>query len=185
LVRGPNVMIGYWRNGDATDAVLDEEEYFHTGDVARVDDNGHLAIVGRIKEIIVLSNGEKVPPGDLELAIAVNPLFEQVMVVGEGRPYLAAMVVLNRPQWEKLAADHAIPPDRLKFPNEEPAGKILLAELSRMMARFPGYARIRRVHATLSPWRVQDGLITTTLKLRRKQLLKRFEQEVERLYEGH
>ena len=185
LVRGPNVMIGYWRNGDATDAAVDEEAYFHTGDVARVDGNGHLAIVGRIKEIIVLSNGEKVPPGDLELAIAVNPLFEQVMIVGEGRPYLAALVVLNRPQWEKLAADHAIPRDRLEYLNDEPTGKILLAEIARMMARFPGYTQVRRVHAMLSPWRMQDGLITTTLKLRRKQLLERFEQEVELLYEGH
>ena len=96
LVRGPSVMLGYWRNGRATEAAIDPEGYFHTGDVARKDDGGHLTIVGRIKEILVLSTGEKVSPEDLELAIAVNPLFEQVMVVGEGRPYLAALVVLNR-----------------------------------------------------------------------------------------
>jgi long-chain acyl-CoA synthetase len=185
LVRGPNIMMGYWRDGDATDAVIDEEEFLHTGDVARMDKNGHLAIVGRKKEIIVLSNGEKVPPEDLELAIAVNPLFEQVMVVGEGRPYLAALVVLNRRRWEKLAQKHSVPSDRHEVLSGEDAENILLEEIARMITRFPGYARIRRIHASLSLWKMQDGLITSTLKLRRKQLLEKFSEEVERLYEGH
>lgn len=185
LVRGPNVMIGYWKDGDATDAVIDDAGYLHTGDVARMDGEGRLVIVGRIKEIIVLSNGEKIPPGDLEMAIAVNPLFEQVMVVGEGRPYLAAMVVLNRTQWEMLAADHGIPSEKLEVLSDERVENILLAEIAQMIIRFPGYARIRRVYASLFPWKVQDGLITTTMKLRRKQLLERFKRQVELLYEGH
>ncbi len=185
LVRGPNVMMGYWRDGDATDAVVDDGGFLHTGDVARMDKNGHLAIVGRKKEIIVLSNGEKVPPEDLELAIAVNPLFEQVMVVGEGRPYLAALVVLNRRRWEKLAGRRGIPSDGHELLSGEDVENMLLEEIARMITRFPGYARIRRVHASLFPWKAQDGLITSTLKLRRKQLLEKFSREVERLYEGH
>jgi long-chain acyl-CoA synthetase len=185
LVRGPNVMIGYWRDGDATDAAIDDEGYFHTGDIARMDENGHLAIVGRIKEIIVMSNGEKVPPGDLELAIAVNSLFDQVMIVGEGMPYLAALVVLNRARWEKLAANHGIPQERDEIPSDERVENILLEEIARMIARFPGYAQVRRVHASLAPWRMQDGLITNTLKLRRNKLQERFKREVARLYEGH
>jgi len=184
-VKGPNVMLGYWLNKQATDAAIDADGYFHTGDIARFDDNGHLAIVGRSKEIIVLSNGEKVPPGDLELAISVNPLFEQVMVVGEGRPYLAALVVLNGPQWEKLAAGHDLSPDRTDHISGERVEKILLAEIARMITRFPGYAQIRRVHASLSPWTVEDGLITITLKLRRKKVLERFNQDVEALFKGH
>jgi long-chain acyl-CoA synthetase len=99
-VRGPMVMMGYWRNPEATAKVLDADGWLDTGDQARLKD-GFLYITGRIKEIIVLGNGEKVPPVDMELAAQLDPLFEQVMIVGEGRPYLAALVVLNAKQGEK------------------------------------------------------------------------------------
>lgn len=185
LVRGPSVMLGYWRNREATGAAIDRGGWFHTGDLARIDGTGRITITGRLKEIIVLSTGEKVPPEDLELAIAVNPLFEQVMVVGEGRPYLSALAVLNERQWKKLAARLAIPPDQAGLLAGDRVEQALLAEIARRIARFPGYARIRRVHATLSPWTVQEGLITATLKLRRRQLLEKFAAEVEALYAGH
>lgn len=185
LVRGTTMMLGYWRNEEATEAVIDRDGWFHTGDLARIEDGGHITITGRLKEIIVLSTGEKVPPEDLELAIAVNPLFEQVMVVGDGRPYLAALVVLNDRQWKKLAARLGILSDRADLLASEPVENILLAEIARRITRFPGYARIRRVHAMLSPWGVQEGLITATLKLRRRELLDKFAREVEALYAGH
>ncbi|HTY61886.1 MAG TPA: long-chain fatty acid--CoA ligase [Acidobacteriota bacterium] len=185
LVRGPSVMLGYWRNGTATEAVIDSEGYFHTGDLARRDEGGHLTIVGRIKEILVLSTGEKISPGDLELAIAVNPLFEQVMVVGEGRPYLVALVVLNRRRWESLAADHGIAFEHLDLLDDEKVERILLSEIARQVHHFQRYAQIRRVHASFTPWSAKEGLITHTLKLRRKELLARFIQEVASLFKGH
>jgi long-chain acyl-CoA synthetase len=185
LVRGPAVMPGYWQNPAATAAVIDSDGWFHSGDLARIDEGGHITITGRIKEIIVLSTGEKVPPEDLEIAIAVNHLFEQVLVVGERRPYLAALVVLNNRQWGKLAPRLGFTPDRIDLLNSDPVEKFLLAEIARRIARFPGYARIGRVHATLTPWGVQEGLITATLKLRRRELLTKFAPEVEALYAGH
>ena len=185
LVRGPNVMLGYWHDDAATGAAIDREGWFHTGDLARIEVSGHITITGRLKEIIVLSTGEKVPPMDLELAITVNPLFEQVMVVGEGKPYLSALLVLNDRQWQKLAGRLGIPADRTDLLGEGRVEQALLAEIARRIARFPGYAQIRRAHATLSPWTVQEGMITATLKLRRKALLARFGREVEALYAGH
>lgn len=185
LVRGANVMLGYWRDEAATAAVVDRDGWLHTGDLARIDGEGHVTITGRLKEIIVLSTGEKVPPEDLEIAIGVHPLFEQVFVVGEGRPFLAALVVLDPRQWEKLAARLGLPADRADILSGGEVEQVLLAEIGRRIARFPGYARIRRVHATLTPWRVEDGLITATLKLRRRELLARFAREVEALYAGH
>jgi long-chain acyl-CoA synthetase len=185
LVRGPNVMLGYWRSSEATQAAIDPEGFLHTGDVVRLDADGHIMIDGRIKEIIVLSNGEKVPPGELELAIAVNPLFEQVMIVGEGRPYLAALVVLNRPRWVKLAVERGLSGGALNHPGNDRAHQILLSEIAGLIRHFPGYAQIRRVRASLDPWTTEDGLVTATLKLRRHELMKRFEKEVEALFEGH
>jgi long-chain acyl-CoA synthetase len=185
LVRGANVMLGYWRNKEATESAIDCDGWFHTGDLARIDGDGHIAITGRIKEIIVLSNGEKIPPEDLETAITMNPLFEQAMVVGDGRPFLAALVVLNDRQWIELATQLGIPAEQNEIPDNSQVEKTLIAKIAPQLARFPGYARIRRVHAFASPWSVQDGLITATLKLRRKELLARFVAEIEALYAGH
>lgn len=185
LVRGPNIMLGYWQNPAATAVAIDPEGWLHSGDQARIDADGHITITGRIKEIIVLANGEKVPPEELETAIAVDPLFEQVLVVGEGRPYLAALVVLDEKEWFQMATSYGIigqPPNEL---NSALVEQVLLERISRRMSRFPGYALIRRVHATTSPWGINDGLITSTLKLRRKQMEERFATEIEALYEGH
>src|SRR5207244_4262100 len=86
--------LGYWNNPEATAKAINQTGWLLTGDQARMLD-GFLYITGRIKDIIVLGNGEKVPPTDMELAILLDPLIEQVMVVGEGRPYLGALVVLD------------------------------------------------------------------------------------------
>jgi long-chain acyl-CoA synthetase len=184
LIRGPNVMLGYWQNSSATESAIDEGGWFHSGDQAKIDGEGHISITGRKKEIIVLSNGEKVPPEDLETAITMNPLFEQALVVGEGRPYLAALVVLNSPQWIQLAAQLGIQSGQSEIPNSAPVEKALIAKIASQLARFPGYARIRRVYAILSPWGVQDGLVTATLKLRRKELMDKLAGEIEALYTG-
>lgn len=184
LVRGANVMLGYWRDITATGNAIDSDRWFHTGDQAWIDEIGHITITGRLKEIIVLSSGEKVPPEDIETAISMSPLFEQAMVVGEGRPYLAALVVLNNRQWDQLAEQLGIAPGQSEMLNSNRAEKALIAKIAPQLARFPGYARIRRVYATLSPWRVQDELITATLKLRRKELAARFAGEIEALYAG-
>ncbi len=184
LVRGPNVMLGYWRNDAAAAAVIDDGGWFHTGDLARIDADGHITITGRLKEIIVLSTGEKIPPEDLEIAITVNPLFEQAMVVGEGHPYLAALVTLNGAEWEKLAGELHLAPGERTLADQQ-VEEVLLTEIARRLVRFPGYAQVRRVHATLSPWNVEDGLITSTLKLRRRELLETYAQEVASLYAGH
>lgn len=185
LVRGPSVMIGYWRDPPATRAAIDATGWFHTGDQASIDAAGHITLTGRLKDIIVLANGEKIPAADLELAIAADPLFEQVMVVGEGRPYLAALVVLNEREWERLARSLGID---LQADGRVAGGRaeqVLLERIRARMARFPGYAQIHRVFPTRTPWTVGEGLLTPTLKLRRGELMARFGDAIESLYEGH
>jgi long-chain acyl-CoA synthetase len=185
LVRGPNVMSGYWRNPVASAAVIDRQGWLHTGDQARIAASGHITITGRIKEIIVLANGEKVAPVDIEMAISTDRLFEQSMVVGEGRPYLSALLLLNKDEWDKLAAALGVDATEEASLESELVEEALLARIAPRLAHFPGHARIRRVHAGLSPWKVQDGLMTATLKLRRHQLLERYADEIERMYAGH
>ena len=182
LVRGPNVMLGYWRRPDATRAAIDAEGWLHTGDRARIE-GGRVYIVGRLKEILVLSTAEKVAPADLELAITEDPHFGQAMVVGEGKPYLAALVVLNGESWPGFARAAGVDP---RDPGALAAPAVLsaaLARIERQLARFPSYARVRRVWLTLEAWTIENGLITPTLKLKRTELAQRFAAEIARLHD--
>jgi long-chain acyl-CoA synthetase len=185
LVRGPIVMSGYWRNPDASAEVIDRQGWLHSGDQARITDSGHIIITGRTKEIIVLANGEKVSPAEIEMAISTDRLFEQTMVVGEGRPYLSALLVLNEAEWIKLAGRLGVDAAQDSVLESRLVEEALLERIAPRLSHFPGYARIRRVHASRTTWNVQDGLMTATLKLRRKQLLERYAAEIEKMYAGH
>jgi long-chain acyl-CoA synthetase len=182
LIRGPNVMLGYWNNEAATQAVLDANGWFNSGDTARIDDAGHVFITGRLKEIIVLSTGEKVPPGDMETAILRDPLFEQVMVIGEGRPFLGALAVLNADEWQRLAAAHGIDAPGPDLCASQPAEKLIVERIARQITEFPGYAQVHRAAASLDPWSMDNGLLTPTLKVRRARVMEHFGASVTRIY---
>ncbi len=182
LVRGSNVMLGYWRNPEATAEVLDENGWLRTGDTARIEDD-HLRITGRLKEILVLSNGEKVSPSDVETAIAADPLFEQNLVIGEGRPYLTVLAVLNQELWKQLAAQAGLPDDEMSLADQT-VRTMLLRRIEGCLQQFPGFAWIRDIHLSLQPWTVEQGFLTPTMKLRRKNILSAFHDEVERLYQA-
>lgn len=184
LVRSPGMMLGYWNNPEATREIIDDEGWLHTGDVVEIK-RDHIYITGRLKEIIVLANGENIPPAELELAISTDPLFEQVMILGEGKPFLSALVVLNRHNWELLAHSLDIPADYENSLDHPDVQKELLSRIKDKLAPFPGYAKIFRVVATLEPWTVEAGLITPTLKLKRNCLIEHYEDAIIGMYEGH
>ena len=175
-------MLGYWKNEQATQDTFTEDGWLKTGDKARIDEDGYVYITGRLKDIIVLANGEKVPPNDMEMAIALDPLFEQVMLVGEARPYLSVLLVLNPDAWAEMAVHlglHPDAPDAFKQKNVE---KAILQRVSSRLHDFPGYAKVRRLHVTVDPWTVDDGLITPTLKIKRPMVMKRFASEISAMY---
>jgi len=182
LTRSRCVMRGYWDNAQATAAAIDGAGWLHTGDQARVDEHGHMYIVGRIKDIIVLSNGEKVPPSDMESAIALEPLFEQAMIAGEGKPYLAAIVALNLEHWQSWCEENRLDPSNPGTLSDSRVNRMLLAKLSGRLKDFPGYAQVRRAHFTLDPWTVDDDLLTPTLKMKRPRIAARYAQEISALF---
>ncbi|HTQ76150.1 MAG TPA: long-chain fatty acid--CoA ligase [Burkholderiales bacterium] len=159
LVRGPSIMKGYWNNPEASAKSL-EGGWLHTGDLAEIRD-GRIFIRGRLKDVLVLSNGEKLPPQDVELAILGDQVFEQAILVGEGKPFLT-LVTVTRETDEKSLIQRAN--DRLK--------------------EFPRYIRVRRVVACRDPWTVDNGLLTPTMKVRRDRVQKEFSAEIERAYAG-
>jgi long-chain acyl-CoA synthetase len=184
LTRSPAVTKGYWNNPEATSTILDADGWLHTGDQVRVQ-NGHLYITGRLKEIIVLANGEKVAPADMEMAIALDSMIDQVLVIGEGRPFLSALLVLN-PEQMQILSDRLGLPAGTELDLDNPTLKQLLQDrISRQLRTFPGYAQIRQIAVIKEPWTVENRLMTPTLKLRRKLLLERYSDLVESLYKGH
>lgn len=158
LVRGPSVMQGYWNNPPATAEVLSADGWLNTGDLVELH-GGRITIKGRTKDVLVLSNGEKVSPQDAEMAILDDPLFEQAMLVGEGRAYLTLLAV-----------------------SQESDEKVLLQHANARLKAFPRWVRVRRVIAQQEPWTLEDGLLTPTLKVRRTEVAKKFGEQIEKIY---
>jgi len=183
LVRSPGVMRGYWNLPEDTRRAIDADGWLHTGDIGRIE-AGRLYIAGRIKEILVLSSAQKVAPVELETAITGDPLFDQAMVVGEGKPYLGALVVVSQPAWSELCRRLGLAPEDASTLASAPVIEAAMARIARRLQTFPAYARVRNVWLTCEPWTVEAGFITPTMKLRRERLAQRFASEIEALYRG-
>jgi len=179
LVRGPCVMMGYWRNPQATAKAVDAGGWLHTGDTARIA-GGHLYITGRIKDIIVLSTGEKVAPADMEAAILLDPLFEQALVVGEGRPCLAVIAVVNAKAWQDEAAKNGIAHGGLA---SDDAREFALDRIRRKLADFPASADVKKAALVEQGWNMENGLLTPTLKPKRDAILAHHRDLIEEMYE--
>jgi len=182
-VRSPGVMLGYWNHEQATKDVIDEDGWLHTGDKGKIVDN-HIYITGRIKEILVLSNGEKVPPADIEMAIAKDPLIEQSMIIGEQKPYLSALIVFNEDEWEQTAKKLNVDTGQASL-DSDTVKKHALERLQKQLHSFPGYAKIYQIKIIMDQWTVENGMITPTLKLKRKVIMEHYKNEIEALYKGH
>jgi len=183
LIKGPNVMLGYWDNAEATRQILSDDGWLNSGDTARIDPQGHVYITGRLKEIIVMSNGEKVAPVDVENAIVRDPLFDQVMLLGEAKPFLSVVAVLNAEQWAKVSAEKGLPAGAPS--GDDRVQTVVLERVGAQLKELPGYAQVRRAVVMLEPWTIENGLLTPTLKLKRVKVMEKFNAEIDRMYAGH
>ncbi len=184
LVKGPCNMLGYWNNPEATAAMIDKDGWLNTGDTASISSSGHVVITGRLKEIIVMSNGEKVPPADMEEAIMRDHLFDQVMVHGEGHSTLLVIAVVNPDKWKTFARQVGVRDDMPESLHDTRVEQQVLERIAAQIKEFPGYAKVRRVLLQTEPWSIENGMMTPTLKLKRAQVVGRFTKEIDQLYEG-
>jgi len=120
----------------------------------------------------------------MESAILLDPLFEQVMLVGEGKPYLAALTVLNEAHWQTFAASLDIDPHQPAALTHPKVLRALTRRVAEHLKHFPGYAQIRRLHPELTPWTVDNGLLTPTLKIKRSLILERYRAVIDAMYAG-
>lgn len=185
LVKGPSIMLGYWNNPEATRHAIDAKGWFHTGDMAVISETGHVYITGRLKDIIVLSNGEKVPHTDMELAIMHDRLFDQVLVYGEGRPYLIVIAVVNPAMWLQFSKEVGVRGDMPESLRDTQVEQRALMRIAEQIKAFPGYARVHRVLLLSESWSIDNGLLTPTLKVKRGQVVAQYSAEIAQLYQGH
>ncbi|MGI9595000.1 MAG: AMP-dependent synthetase/ligase [Acidimicrobiales bacterium] len=183
LCRGGNVFSGYLNLPDKTAEVLDDEGWFRSGDIGELDDDGYLKIVDRKKELIVTAGGKNLSPSNLEAALKMIPLVGQAIAVGDGRPFVSALVVLDpdvAPQW---AAKNGIEFESLETLADHPQ---IVAEidgtLGGVMAGFANSEKVKKVKVLGEEWLPDTELLTPTSKLKRRGIHARYAAEIDALY---
>lgn len=183
LVRGPNVMMGYYRQPDATRQVIDEEGWFHTGDVGRFVRKRFLQITDRKKDIFKTSAGKYIAPLALENYFRESPFIEQIMIIGFQRPYLTALIKPNFEWLELWCREHHIHWTGPQYMVHNIKVKQKLSEeVDALNAELPNFQTIRKFHLVHQEWTVESGMLTYTLKLVRSRILELYAKEIEALY---
>ena len=182
LVRGPMLMSGYWNRPEETKEVLDSDGWLHTGDLVEIDDEGFVKIVDRKKEIMVLSNGENVPPAIIEQHLAQDRVILQSMVIAENRPHVVALIV---PDMEGLALawkkDHGgVLPDDWK--TNAVMHRWMLDRMSMDEHDLPSYMQVKRFSFVDGEWTQANGMLTPTLKVKRRMICELHAAQIESLY---
>jgi long-chain acyl-CoA synthetase len=182
LLKGHHVFRGYWRNERATTEALDPDGWFRSGDIGSLDEDGYLRITGRKKELIVTAGGKNVAPAVLEDRLRAHPLVSQVMVVGDDRPYIAALVTIDAEEYPKWAARQGIDL-ALAEATEHPALVATVQEASDQANKAVSKAEsIRRFRILATDFSIEGGELTPTLKVRRGIVADIHADEIEALY---
>ena len=184
LVRGPIVMRGYRDDPAATAAAIDDEGWLHTGDVAHIDDDGYVSIVDRKKELIITAGGKNMSPANIEVElVGASPLIAHAAAIGDRRPYVVALIVLDPDAAVDFAAEHGIDDASVAALSGEPAlRQAVRAAITAANARLSRVARIKRFAILPDEWAAGGEELTPTLKLKRAAIALRYAAEIDELY---
>lgn len=185
LARGPQVMMGYYNNPEATAQVLSPDGWFETGDLGWLTPDGQLVITGRAKDVIVLLNGENVEPQPLEDACLQSPYISQMVIVGQDQKKLAALIYPNLDALKAWAAGQGIPAAEAELLAHPQVRALILREVQTRIQERPGY----RPHEQIADFRflpeplsVENGLLTQTLKIKRNPVAERYAHLIQEMY---
>jgi long-chain acyl-CoA synthetase len=185
LVKGPNVMKGYWNKPEATAEAFDDEGYFCTGDIAELDEDGFLLIVDRKKDIIVTAGGKNVAPQPIENLLKRSPYIDVAVLIGDRRPFISALISPDQERLKAWAAEQGIDYETYRELLEHPQVHSLLRNAIRdtnaSLARYEQIKAHRLISDTLS---VDSGHLTPTLKVKRKKVEQDLVDLIEEMYES-
>ncbi|WP_067573036.1 AMP-dependent synthetase/ligase [Nocardia acidivorans] len=184
LIRGPVVFGGYWNNPEASADAFEADGWFKTGDLGAIDEQGFISIVGRKKEILVTAGGKNVSPAMLEDSLRQHPLISQVMVVGDGQPFIGALITLDQETLPKWRERNNIPPETtIEHLIENPA---LVAEINEAVAatnKLVSHAEaIKKIRILPVDWTQEGGELTPKLSLKRNVVMKQYAADVDAIY---
>jgi len=184
IAKGPNIMREYWKRPEDTRAAFDPDDWYHTGDIGRFDD-GYLMVTDRLKHMIVSRGGKNIYPGPIEDEFKTKPWFDQVVVIGEGRPFLTALVVPDFETLRMRARDHQVNESALSDEEliDNPDIQKLFRKAFREYGReAPAHEKIRDFTLLTEPFTVENGTQTPTMKLKRNVIEERYEEEIDDMY---
>ena len=184
IAKGPNIMKGYWNNEEATKDAFDEEGWYRTGDVGKFEE-GQLKITDRIKHMIVSKGGKNIYPGPIEENFVTDPLIDQLMVVGEGREYLTALVVPGMDaliSWAKSQNLSYESPSKL--PHTEEAQELYSKIFKTYSRKAAAHEKIRGFRIVDDPFTVENDYMTPTMKLKRKAIRTGYQDLIDEMYKG-
>jgi len=183
LTRGPHVMKGYFNNEDATVEVIDGEGWFHTGDIGIIDDDGFIKITDRKKNIIVLSNGKNVAPQPIESELVQSPFIDQIMLVGNERKNVAALIVPNFDALKSWASENSVDtsdiPEMLKTREVQ---QLIQSEIRERLTDFADFEQVRRFVLLEKEFSQEEDEMTPTLKLKRNVIFQKYSDVIEGMY---
>jgi long-chain acyl-CoA synthetase len=182
LKKGPPVFVGYYKNEEATKSVV-IDGWLHTGDIAQLDDDGHLLIVDRKKDIIITSGGKNIAPSEIENALKVSPYVKEAIVVGEGRNYIAALIQIDFENVGKWATDQHLAYTNFKnLSSQGEVYRLIQEEVDGVNEQFARVENVRRFKLLTKELDHDDDELTATMKVRRANIYQKFAEDIEEVY---
>lgn len=185
LARGSNIMLGYWKNPEATAEVLDKEGWLHTGDIGHIDAEGFLNITDRKKHLFVSSGGKNIAPQPIESLFLSSKFIEQFMLIGDRRMYLTALIVPDFDALKEFADARNIPyADNVELTNHPEINKLIEVDINSIQKDLANYERVRKFTLLDRQFTIEDGELTPTQKMRRKAIEERYKHLIDTMYEA-
>ena len=183
LVRGTNVFMGYLNLPEKTAETMDTDGWLHTGDVGLMDEDGFFRITDRMKDIIITAGGKNVTPSELENELKFSPYITDAVVIGDKRPYLTAIVMIDQENVEKYAQDHDVPfSNYLSLTRSAEVQELIQSELTRVNKKFARVEQIKKFFLLETQLSAEDEELTPTMKLKRKLVEKKYAGQIEAMY---
>jgi len=185
LFRGPNVMKGYYKNKDATQKMIDKDGWLYSGDIGLIDNDGFLHITDRKKNIIVTSNGKNIAPSNIEHQLLKSRYIDQIVVIGNNRNFLSAVIVPPQDVIEKWAKRKLLSYKSYKELLALPQVFTLFNnELHRLQQNLARYEQVKKYILISSAFTIKDGELTPSIKIKRRVITEKYASEIEKLYAG-
>ena len=183
LIRGPNVFMGYLNQPDRTAETIDADGWLHTGDVGTVDDEGFFRITDRMKDIIITAGGKNITPSEIENELKFSPYITDAVVIGDKRPYLTVLIMIDQENVEKYAQDHDVPfSNYASLTRAKEVQGLIQREIDKVNAKFARVEQIKAFRLIETQLTAEDEELTPTMKLKRRFVQQKYAPLIESMY---